>query len=482
MTNHTWSSVARKPGAGVLLTAVLLTACAGCAGDPTGMIVEVHAKDSVRGEIEAVALQVWNGQASPVVDESFPLSGVKPADEPLLSLGLRPANPEKTTIVTIMATGKPGKNLVNPRPMVAEARAKFRRGEVQRVRLVLGADCGGVCPVDQICHYSDTCVPASGAGVDAGSFDGGAGAEAGATGEGAPPGTRPVTGDAGPDGPRNPAPDPGSPAPGGGGPTPMPPGGPAPSPPPMQPPSPPPMQPPAPGQMQPPSPPPMQPPAPPPMQPPAPPPMQPPAPPPMQPPAPPPMQPPTPPPMQPPKLALGEPCRGNGMCASNFCVDGLCCNSRCDGSCQSCVGGNTGGADGRCEPVASGRDPDDDCPIEAPSSCGNDGFCDGGGSCRQHPSGTSCGGGSCTGNDFSPGATCDDQGSCVPAAPRSCGLHRCAAAGCQNPCRDDNQCADQAYCDDGTCQARRRPGEACSEDRQCLLGICSPLLRACLAL
>jgi hypothetical protein len=73
-----------------------------------------------------------------------------------------------------------------------------------------------------------------------------------------------------------------------------------------------------------------------------------------------------------PKLANGEVCMSGSDCASGFCVDGVCCNSSCGGLCMSCVGSSTGGADGTCEPVASGTDPDDECLM---------GACDGTGRC-----------------------------------------------------------------------------------------------------
>lgn len=73
-----------------------------------------------------------------------------------------------------------------------------------------------------------------------------------------------------------------------------------------------------------------------------------------------------------PKLANGEVCMTGFDCASSFCVDGVCCNSSCDGLCMSCMGSSTGGADGTCEPIASGTDPDDECEM---------GACDGFGGC-----------------------------------------------------------------------------------------------------
>src|SRR4051794_2508881 len=36
------------------------------------------------------------------------------------------------------------------------------------------------------------------------------------------------------------------------------------------------------------------------------------------------------------KHALGETCTSADECDSGFCVDGVCCNTACDGQCQAC--------------------------------------------------------------------------------------------------------------------------------------------------
>ena len=57
-------------------------------------------------------------------------------------------------------------------------------------------------------------------------------------------------------------------------------------------------------------------------------------------------------------LAPGEPCSAIFQCASTFCVDGVCCNSACDGPSEAC---NLPGSVGQCvtaaapAPVVSGR-------------------------------------------------------------------------------------------------------------------------------
>jgi hypothetical protein len=57
----------------------------------------------------------------------------------------------------------------------------------------------------------------------------------------------------------------------------------------------------------------------------------------------------------------GETCTGNIDCMSDNCVEGVCCDTACDGECESCLGANTCGTDGTCAPVTAGTDPDGDC-------------------------------------------------------------------------------------------------------------------------
>jgi hypothetical protein len=53
-------------------------------------------------------------------------------------------------------------------------------------------------------------------------------------------------------------------------------------------------------------------------------------------------------------LPNGQPCQTNGSCGSNFCVDGVCCDSACDTGdpvrCNACSMAKTGQKDGVCAP------------------------------------------------------------------------------------------------------------------------------------
>lgn len=68
-------------------------------------------------------------------------------------------------------------------------------------------------------------------------------------------------------------------------------------------------------------------------------------------------------------LPDGAACSDAGACTSGFCVDGVCCASACEATCNSC---NLTGDEGTCAPDVAGTDPDGAC---------TSGSCDGGGTC-----------------------------------------------------------------------------------------------------
>jgi hypothetical protein len=70
----------------------------------------------------------------------------------------------------------------------------------------------------------------------------------------------------------------------------------------------------------------------------------------------------------------GTACSINGECASGSCVDGVCCNSPCNGLCQACTTAKKGsGLNGVCGDVATGTDPDNECAN--PPNCAPGGMC-----------------------------------------------------------------------------------------------------------
>ena len=69
----------------------------------------------------------------------------------------------------------------------------------------------------------------------------------------------------------------------------------------------------------------------------------------------------------------GSPCTQPTDCLSGYCVDGVCCNSPCEGLCQSCLASDTGAPEGLCFLITAGTDPYDECVD--PETCDGLGDC-----------------------------------------------------------------------------------------------------------
>jgi MYXO-CTERM domain-containing protein len=127
------------------------------------------------------------------------------------------------------------------------------------------------------------------------------------------------------------------------------------------------------------------------------------------------------------ELPNGKPCGDGIQCVSGICSDGVCCNTQCDGSCESCT---TTNQPGMCvvvqgAPVANHTA----CLTVAP--CG--GQCNGiSAQCTFPGTETSCGTASCVNSVVTLAAQCDGSGSCVAGAKSMCSLgcsgEVCAAA------------------------------------------------------
>ena len=151
--------------------------------------------------------------------------------------------------------------------------------------------------------------------------------------------------------------------------------------------------------------------------------------------------------------AVGTACGHDADCASGFCVEGVCCNSACNGSCLTC---SAAGNPGHCQPAAAGSDPRNDCPDDGASTCGRDGFCDGTGKCRSYQSGTMCSPAACTGSSLTVAGACNGAGTCVMTPAQSCAPYLCGAnAACATTCAANNDCATPAVCSAGACGGLR---------------------------
>jgi hypothetical protein len=130
--------------------------------------------------------------------------------------------------------------------------------------------------------------------------------------------------------------------------------------------------------------------------------------------------------------ARGESCGSSDECASNNCVDRVCCSASACSDCQAC---NVSGKEGSCHAIADGTPPPGQCAHD--TECGP-ATCQGGACsfvtgifCRE----------SCT-NDTHTTFTCGTSGRCEPSAT-SCGAMACADD--RKACRTGG-CITHAHC------------------------------------
>ena len=154
---------------------------------------------------------------------------------------------------------------------------------------------------------------------------------------------------------------------------------------------------------------------------------------------------------------------------SSYCIDGFCCNTTCNELCEACnLPGKEGlcsqvpanmdpGNDcplceacdgaGKCTPAPDGSDPGDDCIETSPTTCGQDGTCDGQGVCRTWKPGTICQGQFCEGYSFHFQDQCG-YGTCFDSGYVSCCPYACnpEGDGCLESCEKDEDCCSGSKC------------------------------------
>jgi hypothetical protein len=174
------------------------------------------------------------------------------------------------------------------------------------------------------------------------------------------------------------------------------------------------------------------------------------------------------------KSTDGQACTAGNQCRSNFCVDGVCCENECKGTCSACSNAKTGQNSGRCVGVPSGQDPDNECAVDAANACGRDGACTGGGACRVRSVGTACGTATCSGSTLTPQGACDGASSCTASAATACpGNLTCAStSACRTTCSTDANCLTGYFCAAGSCSPKKGKGASCGAANECTGGFC----------
>jgi hypothetical protein len=174
-------------------------------------------------------------------------------------------------------------------------------------------------------------------------------------------------------------------------------------------------------------------------------------------------------------LGLGQLCMGASDCISHNCVDGVCCDLPCAGSCSSC---NQASSLGHCAPLPPGNTPSHGtCGPDPMASCGRNGKCDGAGSCAKWDATVTCGKGSCSNGMSSAASRCDGNGNCTAATPTPCDPYVCQPDGsaCYTTCTAGSiECLSPHTCSGGSCGPRSN-GQPCAVATQatdCKTGNC----------
>ncbi|HVY39772.1 MAG TPA: hypothetical protein VHM31_17655, partial [Polyangia bacterium] len=161
------------------------------------------------------------------------------------------------------------------------------------------------------------------------------------------------------------------------------------------------------------------------------------------------------------KRSLGDGCSIDAECGTNHCADQHCCDSACDGQCESC---KVAGSVGTCVPVTTPR-----------TACGGSGACAGScdgtaqnrKACVFPGSNTSCGAASCSNSTLTTARTCNGAGTCGAATMMTCsfGCRTDGTVGCATTCASSNQ----ALCG-GTCVDVQSSAAHCGSSCQACSG------------
>ena len=154
--------------------------------------------------------------------------------------------------------------------------------------------------------------------------------------------------------------------------------------------------------------------------------------------------------------------RGASAC-SNFCVDGVCCENACAGGCWSCA---MASSPGKCMPVVAGNpDPRAVCQVQAQSTCGTNGKCDGSGGCQKYRSTPSAPTETCVSNVYTPASMCNASGQCVAPDALPCAPFSCNASKCFTQCTANTQCVSPNTCVKNSCGLKDNGASCSATDR-----------------
>ncbi|HRI67217.1 MAG TPA: hypothetical protein PK156_23400, partial [Polyangium sp.] len=165
-------------------------------------------------------------------------------------------------------------------------------------------------------------------------------------------------------------------------------------------------------------------------------------------------------------------CTSGPQCPTGYCVDGFCCDQKCDNKCMACSAAKKGsGADGICGSIKYDTDPDNDCPS---------GACDGKNQCKNYNSVACTSAAQCLSNFCVDGVCCNNicMGSCQACSAAKKGSGQDGICGSIKAATDpDNECSNGDCNGSGACTTSPQPtfsnGTACSSSTQCASGYCA---------
>ncbi len=206
------------------------------------------------------------------------------------------------------------------------------------------------------------------------------------------------------------------------------------------------------------------------------------------------------------KKSNGFTCASAVQCTSDFCADGVCCNSACDlGPCNRC---DLSGSLGTCRvaPLSNPGAPAcspyscDGISNACPTACSSDATCAVGfacvaGQCQPKLAiGVSCvANGDCQSGYCVDGICCGSAclgacdrcdgttpGTCTPRAAGAPGVPSCARSfvcngtsnNCPTSCTNDAQCFPGTFCNAGSCLPAKAIGNSCTRVRECQSSFC----------
>ncbi len=165
----------------------------------------------------------------------------------------------------------------------------------------------------------------------------------------------------------------------------------------------------------------------------------------------------------------GHTCSDDFECSSSLCRDLVCCNSDCSGICRGCA---VMGSVGTCTYYAADTDPEPECTQDLAATCGQTGWCDGGGACQLYSAGTECLAESCTGTSHLFADTCNGAGGCQDGGSEDCSPYVCLGTSCRTSCTITSHCVAGFICTGNACVPQSGIGDSCSNDGECATGHC----------